>query len=165
MPKPVYRIHFKRADAELEVEGDKKFVTKHYNEFKASLGREVAAKPTLLPEVKAGRGSAASKSEIKPASPREFLDRYALKRHVDIVLAFGYFLEKSRSLKSFSAVDVNACYYEAKIEPSNTSQMIINNIKKGFMMQAQRSGAKRTYMLTRTGEQFVNDGFKTSKSK
>ena len=82
----------------------------------------------------------------KSASPREFIDRYGLKRHVDIVLAFGYFLEKTRGLKAFTGADINTCYYEAKVEPSNTSQMIINNIKKGFIMQAGKSAREGLYL-------------------
>ena len=124
-----------------------------------------SAKPVLAGESKPTKTLSAKPVGGKSSSPREFIDRYGLSRHVDIVLAFGYFLERTRNLKNFTAADISTCYYEAKVEPSNTSQMIINNIKKGFIMQAGKSGAKKGYTLTRTGEEFVGGGFKATKSK
>jgi hypothetical protein len=162
-----YRIKFKQADTEFEIEGDKRYVTATYNDLKQVLGLvQLQAKPVLTGESKPMTKSLTAKTiGGKLSSPREFIDRYGLKRHVDIVLAFGYFLEKVRGLKGFTGADINTCYYEAKVEPSNTSQMIINNIKKGLIMQSKRQGSKTNYTLTRTGEELVEAGFKTTKAK
>jgi hypothetical protein len=83
-----------------------------------------------------------------------------LKKHTDISLAFGFYLEKHQGVSEFSPADINNCYYEAKLEPSNTSQMIIYNIKRGFLMAAKKAkddkGKKgKGYTLTRSGEQFI----------
>ena len=44
--------------------------------------------------------------------------------------------------------------------------MIINNIKKGLIMQqSKKAGARISYTLTRTGEQYVEAGFKTTKAE
>ncbi len=162
----VYRIRFKQAETEFEVEGDRAYVTKTYQDFKEILGLSEHAKPVLSGEQKPSKVLAAKSLGSKASSPREFIDRYGLKRHVDIVLAFGYFLERTRGLKSFTGADINTCYYEAKVETSNTSQMIINNIKKGLIMpQSKKAGARATYTLTRTGEEFVGRGFKSTKEK
>jgi hypothetical protein len=161
-----YRIRFKQAETEFEVEGDRIYVTKTYQDLKEILGLSELAKPVLAGEQKPSKALPAKSLGGKASSPREFIDRYGLKRHVDIVLAFGYFLERTRGLKSFTGADINTCYYEAKVEPSNTSQMIINNIKKGLIMpQSKKAGARASYTLTRTGEEFVQSGFKHTKGK
>lgn len=160
-----FRIRFKQGDAEFEIEGDRNYVTKTYQEMKQILGLSQHSRPVLVGEMRSPKSSQVRGDGGKAASPREFIDRHGLKRHVDIVLAFGFFLEKIRGLKSFSGADINTCYYEAKVEPSNTSQMIINNIKKGFIMQSKKTGARATYTLTRTGEGFVERGFKVTKEK
>jgi predicted transcriptional regulator len=134
--------------------------------LKEILGLSERAKPVLTGEQKTTKSSAGKSLGGKTSSPREFIDRYGVKRHVDIVLAFGYFLEKVRALKAFTGADINTCYYEAKVEPSNTSQMIINNIKKGFIMpQSKKPGARKSYTVTRSGEQFIEAGFKATKAK
>ena len=43
--------------------------------------------------------------------------------------------------------------------------MIINNIKKGLIMQSGKSGSKKGFTLTRSGEEFVLGGFKALKGK
>lgn len=83
----------------------------------------------------------------------EFVRQLGLKKHTDIVLAFGYYLEKISGVREFSPADINKCYYEAKMENSNTSQMLIQNIKNGRIMPAR--GTKKLYTLTKTGEDFI----------
>jgi hypothetical protein len=165
-----YRMRLKQGDIEFEIEGDRNYVSKTYDDLKEILGLQQTTLPLPPPgtqEKPEKKKSGVTKAPTggKSYSPREFIDRYALKRHTDIVLGFGYFLEKVRGLKNFSGADINTCYYEAKVEPSNTSQMIINNIKKGFIMPSGKSGSRKGFMLTRTGEDFVAGGFKASKAK
>ena len=161
-----YRLRFKQADTEFEVEGYRTYVTMTYQDLKEILGLSERPKPVLAGEQKTTKSSTSKSLGGKTSSPREFIDRYGVKRHVDIVLAFGYFLERVRGQKNFTGADINTCYYEAKVEPSNTSQMIINNIKKGLIMpQSKKAGARASYTLTRTGEQFVDAGFKSTKAK
>ncbi len=97
-----------------------------------------------------------SASQGKSLSVGEFIRQLGLKRHTDLVLAFGYYLEKHRGVSSFTAADVNNCYYEAKLDTSNTSQMITQNIKRGFMMPAKgEKKGRRIFTLTRSGEDHV----------
>jgi hypothetical protein len=160
-----YRIRLKQADTEFEVEGDRAYVTKTYADIKEILGLSQQREKPVLGDQKAAKSARTTSLSGKTSSPREFIDRYSLKRHVDIVLGFGYFLERVRGLKSFTGADINTCYYEAKVEPSNTSQMIINNIKKGYIMQSKKAGARSSYTLTRTGEEFVGGGFKATRKQ
>ncbi len=93
----------------------------------------------------------------KTLSIREFIQQLELKKHTDISLAFGYYLEKHQGVTEFTPADINNCYYEAKLEASNTSQMIIQNIKRGYVMPSKKKGEKgrNRYTLTSSGEKFV----------
>jgi predicted transcriptional regulator len=87
---------------------------------------------------------------------REFILQFGLKKHTDRVLAFGFFLEKNMGQESFTPADINSLYYDSKMEASNTSQMLIQNIKRGFVMEAKSTGsAKKRYTLTNSGETYL----------
>ena len=96
----------------------------------------------------------------KEVSVREFLRRLDLKKHTDITLAFGYYLEHYAGVSQFTSGDINNCYYEAKIERSNTSQMLIHNIRLGRVMEAKTNDKEgKRFTLTATGEQYVESKF------
>ena len=82
--------------------------------------------------------------------------QFGFKKHTDRVLAFGYYLENHSGRPEFTPADINNLYYEAKMEPSNTSQALIQNIKRGFIMEAKKArdkkGGAKTYTLTASGE-------------
>jgi hypothetical protein len=103
------------------------------------------------------RPAPSSTSRGKLLSIREFIQQLDLKKHTDITLAFGYYLERYTGASQFTPADINNCYYEAKMETSNTSQMIVQNIKRGYMMPSKKKGeeGKNRYTLTSTGEKFM----------
>ena len=148
-----YRIKIVREDGEFEAEGDKKFVLDMLAKFEGG---------SDAPKV-GGTSRMKDKASVdltgKSVSVREFIQRLGLKKHTDIGLAFGYYIEHSLGKASFTPADVNNCYYEAKMETSNTSQMIIQNIKAGRMMPAKKAKSddskKKSYTLTTTGEEFI----------
>ena len=157
MPVTTYRIKISRGDTAFEAEGDKKFVLEMIERF--------AEEPTPVPPFAKGPKSRGKPGLIVPpttsggkkVSVGEFVRQLGFKKHTDLVLAFGYYLEKVAGAASFTPADINTCYYEAKLESSNTSQMIIQNIRRGFMMQAKRDKekGKKAYTLTHSGEQYV----------
>lgn len=155
MAGQTYRLRTVRGDAQFEVEGDKDFVLEMLQRFEDSgfLGTRKARV-----EPKDERPKEPEAPRQKPIAVREFIQRVGAKRHADKVLAFAYYLEKYGGKSQFTAADINNLYYEAKLDTSNTSQAIINNIKRGYMMEApgqkKRAGKKR-YMLTQTGEEQV----------
>ena len=152
-----YRIKIVRADSQFEVEGDKKFVL----QMLAKYGDAPGAPPKVA-EVTKAPGKPPQAAVTRPAggkkmSASEFIRETGFKKHTDIVLAFGYYLEKASGLASFTVADINACYYEAKLESSNTSQMVKQNIHTGRMMPAKsgKQTGRKAFILTRTGEEFV----------
>lgn len=148
-----YRVRIVRAGQELEFEGDKKFVLEMLDRFDGAGTADVApARP--------GRKLASKALAAKDLSAREFIQRLGLKKHTDIGLAFGYYIEKHLGKEEFTPADINSCYYEAKMEPSNTSQVIVQNLKSGRMMPVKKAkggkGSRKTYILTTTGEEFIS---------
>ncbi|WP_457665545.1 hypothetical protein [Thiolapillus sp.] len=158
--KSPYKLRVVRNGFEFEAEGDKEFVFEMADRFNAYSGS-----PQTSTDV-SSRGSEIEEEISAPSSKgesvREFLSRLGLKRHVDLVVGFAYYLEHRMGKAEFTPADINNCYYEAKMEPSNTSQSIINATKRGLIMEAKaassisKKGAKRKYTLTLTGEEFIN---------
>jgi hypothetical protein len=145
-----YRVRIVRGDVQFEAEGDKAFVLDLLKRFDAD-------GPTS-PKVSAPREHTSPPGAIvRGSSPGEFVRALGVKSHTDIVLAFGHYLEKRLDKADFTAADINNLYYEAKIENSNTSQYIINNIRRGFMMMAKSSkdGGRQRYTVTRSGEEHL----------
>jgi hypothetical protein len=147
-----YRVRLNRAGNDFEVEGDKEFVLEMIEKF------EIFSKPptNITASVIAQTSTSANLSVdegSKPTSVGEFIRQLGFKKHTDKVLAFGYYLETYSGQNEFTPADINTCYYDSKIESSNTSQMIIQNIRRGYFMQS-KNGEKR-YMLTQSGIDFV----------
>lgn len=165
MASKTYRLKIVREGHEFEAEGDKAFVVemlKCYGpEAPATL---VPAKPSGKKGVKGAASSIVRPTSGKSISIREFIQRLDLKKHTDITLAFGYYLEKHQGVAEFTPADINNCYYEAKLEASNTSQMIVQNIKRGFLMASKKTAEKgrNRYTLTHSGEQFVESKLQPS---
>lgn len=148
-----YRVRIVRGDFQFEAEGDKAFVLDMLKRFDpAGTTVPAVAKPP------SGRSTAPKgKAPSKGLSPSEFIRQLRLKKHSDIVLAFGYYLETELDKKEFTPADINNLYYEAKMENSNTSQACINNTRRGFMMEARgnKKGGRKKYTITKSGEDFV----------
>lgn len=144
-------------DTELEVTGPREFVEAKIAEFEKK-AKDLG--PRSIP-VQPPDSAAGTKMPVpdKVMSVGEFVRRLGLKKHTDLVVAFGYYLEKYSGATQFSAADINRCYYDAKLETSNTSHMITRNIKRGYVMEARqgrsKAKGKKSYTLTHTGEQFV----------
>lgn len=149
-----YRIKIVVDGKEFEAEGDKTFVLDMMKKFSPETAVENKTKHIDKTQSKTTTEFVAGKN----MSVREFIQQFQFKKHTDITLAFGYYLEKHNNLVQFSPADINRCYYDAKMESSNTSQMIVQNIKRAFIMEAKKNreekGSKR-YVLTDTGEKYI----------
>lgn len=158
MASKSYRLKIVQDGREFEAEGDRAFVLEMLKRY--------GPEPPLPPGIQAKPGQRKSEkstaSIIRPTtgksiSIREFIQQLDLKKHTDITLAFGYYLERHQGVGEFSPADINNCYYEAKLEASNTSQMIIQNIKRGYLMASKKTDEKgrSRYTLTSSGEKFI----------
>lgn len=147
-----YRIKIAKDGFEFEAEGDKKFVLEMLNKY---------GKGTASQEEPHGKKTHIEKdtkeSKTKSLSHGEFIRKAGFKKDVDIVLAFGYYLEKHSDMSSFTSSDINKCYYEARIEPSNTSQYVTYLINKGYIMPSKKKEdtGRTKYVLTRSGIEYI----------
>lgn len=159
MATKTYRLRIAREGHEFEAEGDKAFVMDMLSRFGSSTGPETLVQPKGAKDDKSsGKKMLQSKSSVaKTLSIREFVQKIGFTKHTDVSLAFGYYLEKYSGTADFTPADINNCYYEAKLESSNTSQMIIQNIKRGYLMASKQKGekGKNAYTLTSSGEKFI----------
>ena len=164
MATKTYRIKIGKGDQQLEVEGDKQFVLEMLQRFE-SLGEKKQTISNLSKQdVPNAKTLAQANIPGKKMSVGEFIRQLGFKKHTDLVLAFGYYLEKFGGLAAFTPADINTCYYDSKLESSNTSQMIIQNIRRGFLMQAKKNEGKKEYTLTHSGIEHVeNSGKKATK--
>jgi hypothetical protein len=164
--KPMtYRVKVVRGDLNFEAEGDKKFVL----EMLARFDKPSTPPPASVEISRPTKGRPATPQLViaKGTSPGEFIRQFHFKKHTDFVLAFGYYLEKHSGLSEFTAADVNTCYYEAKMESSNTSQMIIHNIRRGLLMEAKKrsqegKSSRKVFTLTRSGEEYLQKALTSS---
>lgn len=152
-----YRLKIAYGDRQFEAEGDKKFVLDMWVKFREYSPHVKEAPIEKKIQEKAPEQIFSPARAGKTLSVGEFIRQLGLKKHTEFVLAFGYYLEKYAGMREFGPADINKCYYDSKMDSSNTSQMLIQNIKQGRIMEAK--GAKKKgqkhYTLTRTGEEFI----------
>jgi hypothetical protein len=157
-----YRVKIVRGDLQIEAEGDKNFVIQMLAKYDGGAAGSVSLPPSLPAKQPGRKGRNVAVGQLASArsvSAGEFIRQFHFKKHTDFVLAFGYYLEQHSGLHEFTAADINNCYYEAKLESSNTSQMIIQDIKRGYIMEAKSSGKGKKrgklFTLTQSGEEYL----------
>lgn len=105
---------------------------------------------------------ATASAASKKLSIKEFLLEQPPTTDIQRTLAVGYFLETHAGMASFTRVDLEKGYQDAREPtPSNISVNIKHCIKQGHMMEAQeKKNNKTAYVITRSGEHFVATGYK-----
>ena len=101
----------------------------------------------------------------KKVSIKEFILSKKPKDHVHKALTIGYYLENYEGLSSFNVKDLERGFRAAKEKvPGNTWDKVLKNVQKGHMMEAeQKRDGMKAYVLTGTGEQYVDNDFKKEK--
>lgn len=112
-----------------------------------------------------GEKSNTSASPAKKLSVKEFILLKKPSGDVQKSLAIAYYLEKNEDMRSFNVEDL-AHYFQLAKEPTpeNLNDKINMNIKKGHVMEAkEKKENKKAWVITNTGEQFVDNNFKETK--
>lgn len=107
---PTYRIRIDRGDTHFEAEGDKQFVLDMLARLERPPALNTPAKPSKDASTKAGKGKRAETSGTdvsKGMSAGEFIRQCEFRKHTDVVVAFGYYLEKHSGVTEFAAADIN----------------------------------------------------------
>lgn len=100
----------------------------------------------------------------KPMSLAEFLRSKGPETGLDKAMSIAYFLEKYEKQASFSLPALRRGFVSAKEPlPANSRDLVHRALKLGLMMETgeNREGF-RALVLTNSGLQYVEDGFKTS---
>jgi len=129
--------------------------------------KSLETRVTWIETGSAGAGTGqktATGATAKKLSIKEFLLESPPTTDIQRTLAVGYFLETHSGMASFTKVDLEKGYGDAKEPtPSNISVNIKHCIKQGHMMEAEeKKNNKTAYVVTRSGEQFVMAGYKKS---
>ncbi|MDO9300124.1 MAG: hypothetical protein Q7T89_02025 [Anaerolineales bacterium] len=163
-----YHFRIRVGDIEVEASGPEGYV-KEIREYAdqllstslASMKTMGALTPTKDTSLVVSDSTKTSQNQplSKDESLVEFLERLPNKTHQEKILAFGYFLEKNRSIASFGAKEINDCYDQVREAKSNTAQYLTLLVKSGLIMSAknQTTGNANQYVLTRKGEKNIDD--------
>jgi hypothetical protein len=162
-----YRIKF--GDIEVEASGSEEFV----KEIRAFSEELLSSSLLKLRTLGAVTPTSTTKIESEDSSPKEvrplgndeslkdeslpeFLERLPSRTHQEKILAFGYYLEKVKSMASFGVKEINDCYDMVKEAKSNSAQYMVLLIKSGLIMKkGAGAGGASQYVLTRKGENII----------
>jgi hypothetical protein len=111
--------------------------------------------------IHSGQGKWSKEQQKKKLSVKEFLRSQRPQTDVHKVLAIGYYLEKCEEMSLFNVNDIkNGLRAGKESIPSNTQAFINQNIKNGHIMECpEKKDKKKAYVLTNSGEEFVENGF------
>jgi hypothetical protein len=139
-----YRLRVKRADFEVEVQGDRDWVEKKFKELTTE--RIIIPAPENI------------EAESMPETIGEFLDlKGNPSKHTDSVAVFAYWLFKVEKVETFNVQDILSCYDRTrKAKPSNVNQIINQNVASHFFADApERKDSLKAWVITRKGEEYV----------
>lgn len=117
---------------------------------------------TLEVTIKADPAVTLGRSQSKQMSAKEFLLSKNLSSTVEKTLALAYYLEHVEGVVSFNIEDIIRTFQSAREKsPANPNDMINKNIAKAFLMEVREpKDSKKAWVLTTTGEKFVENDFK-----
>ena len=80
-------------------------------------------------------------------------------------MAIGHNLEEYETLSSFNVRDLENAFRAAKERvPANINDKVNKNIEKGYIMESKgRKDNLKAWVLTNSGEQYVENNFKKEK--
>ena len=113
----------------------------------------------------AGHSNMNNQSKEKKSSIKEFLIACAPSGGVQTTLAIAYYLETSQGLSSFNKNDLETGFRAAKETiPGNINDKVNMCIANGHLMEAEEKKENmKAWVLTRSGEAFVENGFSKTK--
>lgn len=109
---------------------------------------------------KASSSKPASSSQ-KELSIKEFINQKKPKDAVQTTLCICYFIEHHQGTALFNIKDIEAGFRAAKISPpANINDKVNMNIRNGYIMpEKEKKDNKLAWVLTATGEKFIENGF------
>jgi hypothetical protein len=139
----------------VEVAGPEEYVNQKFDEL---VQRFLPAqlRSTAVPDVSTGSTPLTTDATGKALAPAEFLRRVSHTNQLDRALALGYYLEKMRSVQSFTTKELLELSREVKYPFANISESVSRLVGRGLMMTAGDKDGARAYSLTASGEQMID---------
>jgi len=119
----------------------------------------------VLEALVSGSKTDTAEPSTKKLSVKEFILSKRPSNDVQRTLAIAYYLEKNEGMPSFNIEDL-ARYFQLAKEPTpqNLNDKVNLNIKKGHVMEAKaKKENKKAWVITNTGERFIESNFKETK--
>ncbi len=101
-------------------------------------------------------------ARVKPLSPSEFITKVSPKNQSERALVLAHYLEKVKNMESFNTADLTEIDRVAK-QPkfTNISDTVAKLVQQGQLMGAGEREGKRVFVLTTTGEEYVENLLKS----
>lgn len=149
------KIHIKFGPIEFEAEGDSDLIERERTQFFSVLPQAIMAVSPVVPStptmIESENGCLPSTNlpESSLAYPAEnnannyeslagFLREKKFVTGVEIVMGVAYYIEHIDHMGVFTSKDIETALDDARQEkPSNISQMIVQNIKKGYLREVK----------------------------
>lgn len=98
----------------------------------------------------------------KRKSIKEFLIECAPKSGTQTALAIGFYLENYEGVSPFNAADLKKGFRAAReTPPANVNDTANWCVKGGHMMEEpEKKDSMKAWVVTRSGEEYVRNGFK-----
>ena len=163
------KLHIKMGPIEFEIEGDSDLIERERTQFFTMLPQAISAVSPVVPVpshvVEPGSGVndqpallLSSEGESSGASIKsyeslaEFLREKKFSTGVETVMGVAYFLQYNRDFGALTSKDIErALDDERQNKPANIPQMLIQNIKKGYLreLKEKKDGLKAYCILER----------------
>ena len=148
-----YRIRLKKANTEIEVEGDKEFVEKHIEELKEELLKiteEISSQEKTV-------GAIAEREEkkLENLSLAEFYKMKQPKDHNEIVVAFAYWLTVKENKEKFRPKDIDECYSKIGIKKPKNIPQTMKILASGDKAYLIKTGERGIYKVGMFGKEFI----------
>jgi hypothetical protein len=113
-----------------------------------------------------GDSSPARAASKKKLSIKEFIISRAPSNGVQMTLAIAYYLENHEGISPFNAADIEKGFRSAReTVPTNINDTVNQCVRKGhFMEEKEKKDSKKTWVVTRSGEEAVTRGFGETQS-
>jgi len=100
--------------------------------------------------------------KTKKSSAKEFIMTKEIKTDTQKTLVLAYYLEHLEGVQSFNVTDLEAVFRSAKEKlPGNINDAVNKNIVRGLLMEAaEKKDNKKAWVLTSTGEKYVEEELK-----
>lgn len=100
----------------------------------------------------------ANESSLKQVSIKEFILMKKPTSDVTKALIIGYYLEKFSDMTSFNIKNLEDAFRQSKEPlPKNMNDVVNKNIVKGHMMEVEQKDDCKAWVVTATGEKFVEN--------